>query len=436
VAERHGNERSGGGAAGAPFEGGIPRTALAGLRVIDAAVLFAGPVIATLLGDFGADVIKIEHPRGDALRTLGWKKNDVSLWWAFVSRNKRTVSIDFNKPEGSQLLRELATTADVLIESYRPGTLERWGCGPDVLHKLNPRLVIVRTSGFGQTGPYAPRPGFGTVAESISGFAHLNGHPDGPPTLPPFALGDGVASLFGTFATMFALFHRDRHNAPGQVIDLAIYEPLFWLLGPQSLVYDQLGHVPGRTGSSTEWTAPRNAYLAADGRWLGLSASSQSIAERVVRLVGHPELANEPWFGDHSGRVEHQKELDHVIGSWIAERTAAEVQAAFEAEQAVIGPIYSIADIFSDPQYLARETITTVDDPILGPAKVQNAVPRLVDTPGRVRHLGRRLGQDNDEVLGGELGHTPEELRAWEAAGVIGRATNGPVPDDQASDEG
>lgn len=399
-----------------------PAGPLAGLRVIDAGVLFAGPVIATLLADFGADVIKVEHPRGDALRTLGWKKNGVSLWWAFVGRNKRFVSIDFGKPEGAQLLRELATGADVLIESFRPGTLERWGVGPDVLHALNPKLVIVRTSGFGQTGPYSPRPGFGTVAESISGYAHINGQPDGPPTLPPFALGDGVASLFGTFATMFALYHRDQHHAPGQVIDLAIYEPLFWLLGPQALVYDQLGYVQGRTGSSTEWTAPRNAYQSSDGKWLGLSASSQSIAERVMRLVGHPEVIDEPWFADHSGRVEHQKELDRLIGGWIAEHTRAEVQAAFEEQEAVIGPIYSIADIFEDPQYLARETITTVDDPILGKARVQNAIPRLVDTPGRVRHLGGDLGQDNAVVLRDELGHTDAELETWLASGVIGQA--------------
>ena len=408
-----------------PHEGHVPPWTggpLNGLRVIDAGVLFAGPVIATLLADFGADVIKVEHPRGDALRTLGWKKHDVSLWWAFVNRNKRLVSIDFGKPDGAQLLRELATTADVLIESYRPGTLERWGVGPEVLHALNPKLVIVRTSGFGQTGPYAPRPGFGTVAESISGFAHINGHPDGPPTLPPFALGDGVASLFGTFATMFALYHRDQHHAPGQVIDLAIYEPLFWLLGPQALVFDQLGLVQGRTGSSTEWTAPRNAYQSKDGRWLGLSASSQSIAERVMRLVGHPELIDEPWFRDHTGRVQNQKELDRVIGAWIADHSAAEVQAAFEEQEAVIGPIYSIADIFQDPQYAARETITTVEDPILGTARVQNAIPRLVDTPGKVRHLGGALGQDNEEVLGRELGHTSDELADWLASGVIGQA--------------
>lgn len=397
-----------------------PPGPLAGLRVIDAAVLFAGPVIGTLLADFGADVIKVEHPRGDALRTLGWQKDGVSLWWAFVNRNKRFVSIDFGEPEGAELLKELVRDADVLIESFRPGTFERWGLGPDVLHAINPRLVMVRCSGYGQTGPYSPRPGFGTVAESISGFAHINGQPDGPPTLPPFALGDGVASLFGTFGTMFALWHRDVHGAPGQVIDLAIYEPLFWLLGPQALVYDQLGMVQNRTGSSTDWTAPRNAYQSRDGRWLGLSASSQSIAERVMRLVGHPEVVEEPWFGDHNGRVENQKLLDTYIGGWIGEHDAAEVLAAFEAQQAVIGPIYSIADIVKDEQYLARETITTVNDPILGPARVQNAIPRLVDTPGSVRHLGGSLGQDNRQILGTEHGHNPAELERLRLAGVIG----------------
>lgn len=393
---------------------------LSGLRVIDAGVLFAGPVIGTLLGDFGADVIKVEHPRGDALRTLGWQKNGVSLWWAFVSRNKRLVSLNLSTQEGASLLRELVADADVLIESFRPGTFERWGLGPDVLHAINPRLVIVRVSGFGQTGPYSPRPGFGTVAESISGYAHINGQPDGPPTLPPFALGDGVASLFGTFATMFALYHRDMHHAPGQVIDLAIYEPLFWILGPQSLVYDQLGLVPGRTGSSTEWTAPRNVYQARDGRWLGMSASSQSIAERVMKLVGHPEVVQEPWFADHTGRIEHQQELDALIGGWIAEHTGAEVMAAFEAAEAVIGPIYSIADIFQDPQYLARETITTVEDPTLGQVRIQNAIPRLSATPGRVRHLGGELGQHNREILGEALGHSDADLERWREAGVVG----------------
>jgi crotonobetainyl-CoA:carnitine CoA-transferase CaiB-like acyl-CoA transferase len=229
-------------------EGPSGQGPLAGLKVIDAAVLFAGPVIGTLLADFGADVIKVEHPKGDALRTLGWQKDGVSLWWAFVSRNKRLVSIDFGEPEGAELLKELVKDADVLIESFRPGTFERWGLGPDVLHAINPGLVMVRCSGYGQTGPYSPRPGFGTVAESISGYAHINGQPDGPPTLPPFALGDGVASMFGTFATMFALWHRNVNHGPGQVIDLAIYEPLFRPWSTTSWAMSRIGRVAAPTG--------------------------------------------------------------------------------------------------------------------------------------------------------------------------------------------
>lgn len=395
------------------------RDALSGLRVLDAGVLFAGPVIAALMADFGADVIKVEHPRGDALRTLGWQKNGVSLWWAFVNQNKRCVSIDLGKSRGADLLCELVEHSDVFIESFRPGTLERWGIGPEALHAINPKLVIVRISGYGQTGPLSPRPGFGTVAEAMSGFAWVNGQPDGPPVLPPFALGDGVTALFGTFATMFALYHRDVHNAPGQVIDLAIYEPLFWLLGPQALVYDQLGIIPGRLGSSTDWTAPRNVYLTKDERWLALSASSQSIAERVMQIVGHPEVVDQPWFADHSGRVAHQLELDELIGSWIAERSAEEVTAAFEGGQAVIGPVYSIADIFTDPQYKARETITTVQDSRLGPVKIQNVIPRLSLTPGRIRHLGLELGHDTEAVLGSDLGHSQKELIELQTAGVI-----------------
>lgn len=392
---------------------------LAGLRVIDASMLFAGPVIGTLMGDFGADVIKIEHPRGDALRTLGWQKNNVSLWWAFVSRNKRMVTLDLSKPAGGNVFKELAATADVIIEGFRPGTLERWGIGPEVLHELNPNLVIVRVSGFGQTGPQSSKPGFGTVAESISGFAHINGFPDGPPILPPFALGDGVAALFGTFATMFSLYNRDVSGGSGQIIDLSLYEPLFWLLGPQALAFDQLGVVPGRTGSSTEWTAPRNTYQAADGRWLGLSASAQSIAERVMVLIGHPEIVGEPWFADHEGRVANRDLLDSLIAEWIGARPADEVLEKFEEAGAVIGPIYSIADIFEDAQYQARETITTVDDPRLGPTRLQNAIPLLSATPGSVRYLGGELGEHNSEILCDELGHSLEELEVWSNAGIV-----------------
>lgn len=393
---------------------------LEGLRVIDCATLFAGPVIALLMGDYGADVIKIEHPRGDGLRSMGWQKDGVSLWWALVARNKRCITLKLSDEGGQDLLKRLVRDADVLIENFRPGTMERWNLGPDILLDVNPGLVMVRTTGFGQTGPYRSLPGFGTLAESISGFAHINGWPDKPPALPPFALGDGIAALTGCAAAMFALWWREHGgNGKGQVIDLSIYEPLFWLLGPQALVYDQLGIVQGRTGNRAPFTAPRNAYQTKDGRWLGLSASAQSIAERVMKIVGREDLISEPWFGDHIGRLEHIDELDEIIQEWIGQRTAEEVLEAFAEAEAAIAAIYSIEDIVKDPQYLARETITRVPHPKLGSILMQNVIPRLSETPGRIDHAGPELGEHNEEIYLGELGLSPQELAELEEAGVV-----------------
>jgi formyl-CoA transferase len=297
--------------------------------------------------------------------------------------------------------------------------MERWGLAPASLQELNPGLVVVRTTGFGQNGPYRDRPGFGTLAEAISGFAHLNGWPDRPPALPPFALGDGVAALTGCALAMFALHHRDHGDGRGQVIDLSIFEPLFWLLGPQASVYEQLGVGGERTGNRAPFTAPRNAYRAADGRWLALSASAQSIAERVMRIVGRPELAEEPWFRDHEGRLAHADELDAVIGEWIGARTSEEVLEAFADGEAAIAPIYGIEDIVKDPQYAARGAIETVEHPRLGPLSMQGAIAKLSATPAAIRHPGPELGAHNDEILGRELGLTPARLEELRAQGVV-----------------
>ncbi|MGH9036423.1 MAG: CaiB/BaiF CoA transferase family protein [Acidimicrobiia bacterium] len=388
------------------------------LTVVDAATLFAGPMIATLMGDFGADVTKVEHPRGDSLRHLGWEKEGVSLLWLFINRNKACVTLNLSGLAGQGLFRELVSGADVLIENFRPGTMERWGLGWETLSADNPGLVMVRVSGFGQDGPYSGRPGFGTLAEAMSGFAHLNGYPDGPPTLPPFALADGIAGCVGAFATLAALRHRDA-TGEGQVVDLSIYEPLFFILGAQVTLYDQLGIVQERTGNRAPFTAPRNSFQAADGRWFGLSASSQSIAERVMHLVGREDLLAKPWFATSAGRLEHQDVLDEAICEWMGKHTSAEVVAAFEAFHAAIAPVYSIADIMEDPQYRHRETVIRAPHPRLGPVAVPGVVPRLVSTPGAVRSIGGDLGQDNEEVYAGRLGHSPAELSAWREAGVI-----------------
>ena len=394
---------------------------LASIKVVDAATIFAGPVAATLLADYGADVIKVEHPDGDNLRGLGWEKDGVSLWWAYANRNKRGVTIKLSHPRGREAMLRLLDDADVLIENFRPGTLERWGLGWETLHARNPRLVVARVTGFGQTGPYRDRAGFGTLAESMSGFAHINGYPDGPPTLPPFALADGVAAMAAAFAVMAALHWRDNGGGLGQEIDLSIYEPLFGVLGPQSIVYDQLGLVQGRTGNRAPFTAPRNLYRSADGKWLGMSATTQSTSERTMCLVGRSDIVDEPWFANHAGRLEHQDELDEAIGSWISERDAQEVVDRFAEAGAAIAPILDIADIFEDRQYRARETITSVEHPVLGPVRMPNVVARLSETPGRVATAGPGLGEHNGEVLGA-LGYGPADLAELAQEGVIAEA--------------
>lgn len=391
---------------------------LEGIRVIDAATLFAGPMVATFLGDFGADVLKVEHPRGDPIRTHGHAKNGVGLWWKVVGRNKRTITLNFSRPEGQELLRELARTADILIENFRPGTLERWNLGPEQLHAFNPRLVLLRTTGFGQFGPYASRPGFGTLAESMSGFANITGEPDGPPTLPPFGLADGIAGLAGAIASLMALFHRDARGGSGQVIDLAIIEPILAILGPQPTVYDQLGVIQQRSGNRSVNNAPRNTYRTRDGRWVAVSTSTLSIAERVMRLVGHPEVIEEAWFRTGAERAKHADLLDALVGEWIAQRDADNVVRAFEEAEAAVSPIYDVADVMVDPQYRALESIVTVPDDELGPLKMQNVLFRLLGTPGRVRWAGRRLGQDNEAVYR-ELGVSPERLADLQAKGVV-----------------
>jgi crotonobetainyl-CoA:carnitine CoA-transferase CaiB-like acyl-CoA transferase len=393
---------------------------LEGVRVLDIATLFAGPMAATILGDYGADVVKVEHPlRGDPVRDHGPSKCGVGLWWTMLGRNKHTVALALNTEAGAEVLKSLAATADVLIENFRPGTLERWGVGPDVLLQANPRLVIARVSGFGQFGPYSRRPGFGTLAESMSGFAAITGEPDGPPTLPPFGLADGIAALATSQAVMTALYERDARSGKGQVIDLAIIEPILSVLGPQPIVYDQLGIVQQRTGNRSVNNAPRNTYRCRDDKWVAISTSASTIAERVMHLVGHPEVIDEPWFASGVTRAEHADELDRYVGGWIAERDLAEVIKAFEEAQAAAAPVYDIRDVLADPQYQALDSITTVTDPVLGPVRMQNLLYRLSASPGRIAWTGRPHGADTYRILGERLGMSDEHIDALAAAGVV-----------------
>ncbi|WP_199550532.1 CaiB/BaiF CoA-transferase family protein [Streptomyces sp. N35] len=395
-----------------------PPPPLAGLRVLDLATLFAGPLAATMLGDFGAEVIKVEHPRKpDPSRGHGPAKEGVGLWWKLLGRNKRTITLDLSTKGGRETLLRLAATADVIVENFRPGTLEKWGLGYEELSGANPRLVLARVTGFGQFGPYAHRPGFGTLAEAMSGFAAITGEPEGPPTLPPFGLADSIAGLATAYAVMTALAGRQR-TGRGQVVDMAIIEPILTVLGPQPLWYDQLGFVQPRTGNRSTNNAPRNTYRTADGRWVAVSTSAQSIAERVMHLVGRPELIAEPWFASGADRAAHADVLDEAVGSWIATRTRSEVIAAFEQAQAAVAPIQDVRDVMADPQYAALDTVTTVDDPELGPLRMQNVLFRLSETPGGIHWAGRPHGADTDEVLG-ELGLSAGEIDELRTEGAV-----------------
>jgi crotonobetainyl-CoA:carnitine CoA-transferase CaiB-like acyl-CoA transferase len=392
---------------------------LGNVRVLDIASFMAAPMTAMWLADFGADVIKVEHPRGDMMRSWGSVKDGVPLFWKVVGRNKRSITLDLHLPKGQELLRRLATRVDVVVENFRPGTLARWGLAYPDLSALNPRLVMLSISAFGQTGPYSSRAGFGTLAEAMSGYAHVTGQPGGPPTLPSFGLADAVTGLCGAYAVLVALHERDSISGRGQAIDLGIYEPMLTMLGHHLIDYDQLGIVAERLGSRLPFASPRNAFMTGDGNWVAMSCSAQSVFERACRAIGREDLLHDPRFSDNQARTIHADTLDAVFADWIGGHTADEVLATLNDAGAAVAPIYSVEGVFADPHFRSRHNIVEVDDPDLDRVRMQNVVPKLSRTPGRIRHAGPRLGEHNREIYGEWLGLDEPALADLAAEGVV-----------------
>ena len=370
---------------------------LAGVRVLDLSRLFAGNVLTQLLGDYGAEVIKVEPPDGDTLRA--WKTKGVSIHWKLYARNKKSVGLELRKPEAREILLSLVPSASIFVESFRPGTLEAMGLGPDILLAKNAKLVVVRISGWGQDGPYRRRPGFGSLIEGMSGFAAINGFADREPVLPPMYMADGFAGLFGASATMIALRAAEQGGA-GQVVDLPLLDPLFAMLGPQAAAYRLTGKLKPRTGSRSTNSAPRNVYLCKDGLYVALSASTQKMAERTLRAVGRPELIDDPRYRTNADRVKNAAELDAIIGAFVAERTQAENVAFFEQAEVTIGPIYDVRQILEDPHFIEREILADYPDDEMDAFPMHHVVPRMLGTPGSIRSPAPTLGQHNREILG------------------------------------
>lgn len=393
---------------------------LDGLTVIEAGSMISGPTVGRLLADFGADVIKIEHPEyGDHIRNFGTQKDGIGMWHKYLSRNKRSVTLDVSSDRGQTVFRDLVSEADVIIENFRPGTLERWNLAWETLSEENPGLVMLRMSGYGQTGPYAKKPGFGTLAEAMSGFAYVNGFEDREPLLPPTGLADNIAALYATFSIMFALYHRDVNGGSGQVIDVSLIEPILNLIGPFPLTYDQTGEIARRSGNRSTSSAPRNIYRTKDDRSVALAASAQPLAMRTFDAIGRSDLKDDPRFEDNESRLENVEELDAIIQGWMADHTREEIIDTFEKHDATIAPVYNVADIMEDEHYQAREAVITVEDEDLGEAAVQSTIPKFSETPGSVDYLGPDLGEHNEEVFVNDLGYDKDILGDLESEGVI-----------------
>lgn len=388
------------------------------IRILELANVVAGPSVGKHLSDFGARVTKIERPgEGDSSRLMGDFVGDRSAWWLSIGRNKRSVTLDLKDARGRDALLRLAASADAVVESFRPGVLERLDLAPETLQQVNPRLVVMRLSAFGQTGPYSQRPGFGTLAEAFSGLAAISGYDGDEPLLASFALADEVAGLFATWALMVALYHRDVRGGVGQVIDVSLFESVFNILGPLPTIYRATGALQTRNGSRLPWSSPRNVYRTRDHSYFAVSGTTPGAAETIIQLIGGPDLLADPRFATHEARAQHSEELDRVLADWIAVRDVEEVDRLFQEAGAAGARVLTVADAFTDPHYGERDTLVDVDDEEIGQVSLTSPVPRMSETPGRVRHVGQPLGHDTEAVLA-EIGFAPEEIAAGRRDGA------------------
>ena len=405
-----GTETGNGSSVGNRDAGEAP-AALQGIRVLDLATFIAAPFCATLMAEFGAEVIKVEMPgQGDPLRQLSTKHQGVGLMWAQENRNKKGITCDLRNPKGQEIVKELAKRSDVLVENFRPGTMERWNLGYEVLQELNPRLVMARISAYGQTGPYRHKGGFGRVAQAFGGLTYLAGFPDLPPVNPGSAtIADYLAGLFAAFSTMVAL--EDRHRTgQGQCIDVSLYEGIFRILDILALEYDTQGFVRERMGTGTTHAVPHNHYPTKDGLWVAIACTSDRMFQRLAKAMGREELATDTRYQTSVSRVEHREEVDGMVSAWTGSMKRGELVGLLDSEEVPVSPINSISDIFQDPQFQARNSMIEIDDPVLGKVKMPGVVPRLSRSPGFVEALAPSLGQHNREVYGELLGYSPEEI--------------------------
>jgi len=394
---------------------------LEGVRVVEMGSLLAGPFCGQLLADFGAEVIKLEPPgNGDPMRVWGrHRKEGRTLWWPIIARNKKSITLNLREKEGQNLARRLISEADIVVENFRPGTLERWGLGYEDLSEINPGLVMVRVSGYGQTGPYKDQSGFGSIGEAMGGIRHVTGYPDRPPPRVGISLGDSLAATFGALGALTALYNREAHDSQGQMVDVGIYEAVLAFMESTIPEYALTGHIRSRTGAILPFVAPSNTYPTGDGDYVVIGANADTVFGRFAKALGHPEWAEGERYATHHARGENQEELDDLISGWSRQRTAEEVLEVMREASVPAGKLFTAEDMLSDEQYAARQNIVTVDDPEIGPFPMQNVVPRLSEIPGEVRWTGPELGQHNDEVFKELLGMSEEDLDGLRERGIV-----------------